>query len=210
MTQAKPAAARTTPWWVVLVVFVVIPVSLAFLISRQAAARQIRRKAIASSHGWAIENRNEGQRAFILRGFHREVEFEAVQLLREGGGNAWRLRMAAGRTFPEWTLLVIGDRALRAADFGTISTLVTREQLPAPGPLLGAVRLFGPPPPEAVRALVERAPAEAAGLAVSLVDDGVVLDGEGELPEGEALVPVLELAASIVHGLAADAGAGQP
>lgn len=205
-TQAKPAPARTTPWWVVLVVFVVIPVSLAFLISRQAAARQIRRKAIASSHGWAIENRNEGQRAFILRGFHRDVEFEAVQLLREGGGTAWRLRMAAGRTFPEWTLVVIGERPLRAEDFGTISTLVTRQQLPPAGAPLGALKVSGPPPSEAVRSVLERAALEVPGLAVSLVDDGVVLDGEGELPEGEALVPVLDLAVAVVRALGPDGG----
>ena len=76
-----------------MLVFIVVPLALAFVISRQAGAQQIRRKAIAKSYNWAVENKNEGQLAWILRGFHRDVPFEAVALLREGGGAAWRVRM---------------------------------------------------------------------------------------------------------------------
>ena len=84
MSSSPPTTTqRGTPWWVVLGIFVVLPVTLSFVLSRQAAAQLIRRKAVASSHGWAIENKNEGQRVWILHGFHRDVEFEAVHLLRE-------------------------------------------------------------------------------------------------------------------------------
>ncbi|MBL8919836.1 MAG: hypothetical protein JNJ54_13290 [Myxococcaceae bacterium] len=202
---------RLTPWWLVMAIFVLLPVVVAFLISRQAAAQQIRRKAIASSHGWAIENRNEGQRAWVLHGFHRDVEFEAVQLLREGGGTAWRLRMPLGRVAPSW-VLVSRTPTWRAQDFGTISTLLTRSELPPPatgGPT--GYSVWGAPEVQAtflsppVVALLTAATFEGQ-WAVSFADDGVVVDGLGAMPEGEALLPWLDLAAALVRVFSPDAG----
>lgn len=212
MSGTSSPQPRSVPWWVVVAVFVVLPVTLSFVISRQAAAQLIRRKAIASSHGWATENKNEGRRVWILRGFHRDVEFEAVQLLREGGGGAWRLRMGLGFEVPSWVLLTRPGAPFRAEDFGTISALVTRSALPPslPSPVAGlavraevaaAERVLSP----ALFSVVTAA-ALPGDWAVSLVDDAVVLDGVGDLPEGEALVPFLELSASLVRLLSRDAG----
>lgn len=199
-----------TPWWLVLGIFVALPVTVSFVISRQAAAQQLRRKAIASSHGWAIENKNEGQRAFIVRGFHRDVEFEAVSLLREGGGAAWRVRFGVPRQFTGWTLVRFGAEPWRANDFGTISTLVTREVLPpvvSTPAELGAAVVHATPESLALSPSMLRALANPPReLAVSFADDAVVLDGTGPLPEGEALLPVLDFAVSVVSQVVADAG----
>jgi hypothetical protein len=211
MNAPQPKRPRLAPWWLVMGVFVLLPVVVAFLISRQAAAQQIRRKAIASSHGWAIENRNEGQRAWVLHGFHRDVEFEAVQLLREGGGTAWRLRMPLGRVVPSW-VLASRTATWRPQDFGTISTLVTRSELPPAGAgglagytVWGAAEVqatFLSPP---VAGLLSAAAFEGQ-WAVSFVDDGVVVDGLGAMPEGEALLPWLDLTAALVRVFSPDAG----
>lgn len=213
MSSSPPTTTqRGTPWWVVLGIFVVLPVTLSFVLSRQAAAQLIRRKAVASSHGWAIENKNEGQRVWILHGFHRDVEFEAVHLLREGGGTAWRLRMPLGRQVPSWVLVTSPGVDWPAPTYGTISTLTTRSELPpplpdAPGGLLVraapqvATEMLLPP----VVTLLSNAklPGE---WTVSFVDDAVVLDGAGDLPEGEGLLPWLELSASLVRVFSPDAG----
>lgn len=203
---------KTAPWWLVMGLFVVLPVVVAFFISRQAAAQHIRRKAIASSHGWALENKNEGRRAWVLHGFHRDVEFEAVQLLREGGGTAWRARMPLGRQVPSWVLVTRPGADWRPLDFGTISTLVTRSELPPPvasglqgfevraAPDAAALMLT----PEVVSAVTKTT--QPGQWAVSFVDDGVVLDGLGDLPEGEALVPWLDLLATLVRVFSPDAG----
>ena len=206
-----PSKPRTAPWWLVVGIFVVVPVTLSFIISRQAAAQHVRRKAIASSHGWALENKNEGQRAWILHGFHRDVEFEAVQLLREGGGTAWRLRMPLGREVPSWVLFAKPHDWL-AIDFGTISTLTTRTELPpvATGGPAGFTTSGAP----AVVAEVLRPQVMSAlsattlpgVFAVSFVDDAVMIDGVGDLPEGEALLPWLDLSASLVRVFSPDAG----
>lgn len=211
MTTTALPKPRSAPWWLVVGIFVVVPVTLSFIISRQAAAQQIRRKAIASSHGWAIENKNEGQRAWILHGFHRDVEFEAVHLLREGGGTAWRLRMPLGREVPSWVLVAKpGD--WRAIDFGTISTLVTRSELPpvaTGGP--AAFTTYGAPAvvTEMLRPQVMSALSSTTlpgVFALSFVDDAVMIDGAGDLPEGEALVPWLDFSASLVRVFSPDAG----
>ncbi|MER2561044.1 MAG: hypothetical protein ABTQ32_10010 [Myxococcaceae bacterium] len=206
-----PSKPRTAPWWLVVGIFVVVPVTLSFIISRQAAAQHVRRKAIASSHGWALENKNEGQRAWILHGFHRDVEFEAVQLLREGGGTSWRLRMPLGREVPSWVLFA-KPYEWRAIDFGTISTLTTRTELPpvATGGPAGFTTSGAP----AVVAEVLRPQVMSAlsattlpgVFAVSFVDDAVMIDGVGDLPEGEALLPWLDLSASLVRVFSPDAG----
>ncbi len=212
-TQGLPQEEKGTPWWVVFLIFVVLPVTVAFFISRHAGAQLIRRKAIASSHGWAIEVKNEGQRGWVLHGFHRDVEFEAVHLLREGGGTAWRLRMGAGRSFGSWLLVSAPGLEWRARDFGTISTLVTRDALPpkvATPASLGELEVFGDAqdllaldPLVHHLAALKRLPTP---VAVSLVDDAVVLDGLGDLPEGEALLPYLDFAAITVRIFSPDAG----
>lgn len=212
-TQGQPKEEKGTPWWVVFLVFVVLPVTVAFFISRHAAAQLIRRKAIASAHGWAIEVKGEGQRSWVLHGFHRDLEFEAVHLLREGGGTAWRLRMGTGRSFGSWLLVSASGMGWRARDFGTISTLVVREALPpkqATPANLGALEVYGDAvellaldPLVAQLATLERLPTP---VAVSLVDDGVVIDGLGDLPEGEALLPYLDFVAGTVRLFAPDAG----
>lgn len=211
MTTTAPPKPRSAPWWLVVVIFVVVPVTLSFIISRQAAAQHIRRKAIASSHGWALENKNEGQRAWILHGFHRDVEFEAVHLLREGGGTGWRLRMPLGREVPSWVLLT-KEGTWRAIDFGTISTLVTRRELPpvaSGGP--AGFTTWGAPAivaemlrPQVMSVLSSTTLPGAFG--VSFVDDAVMIDGAGDLPEGEALLPWLDLGASLVRVFSPDAG----
>lgn len=206
-----PSKPRTAPWWLVVGIFVVVPVTLSFIISRQAAAQHVRRKAIASSHGWAIENKNEGQRAWILHGFHRDVEFEAVQLLREGGGTSWRLRMPLGREVPSWVLFA-KPYEWRAIDFGTISTLTTRTELPpvATGGPAGFTTSGAPAVvaevlrPQVMTAL--SATTLPGVFAVSFVDDAVMIDGLGDLPEGEALLPWLDLSASLVRVFSPDAG----
>lgn len=197
-----------TPWWVVLGVFVVLPVLLAFFISRQAAAQQVRRKAVASSHGWAIENKNEGQRVWILRGSHGGFVFEATELLREGGGSAYRVRFPIARTFPSWSLVRFQLADFQPRDFGTISTLVRRDAFPAAiqSPfdevsMAGDAALLSEP-----KLLELLRPPPLVQLAVSFVDDGVVLDGTGPLPEGEALVPLLDYAARLAAHLSPDAG----
>lgn len=203
---------RGTPWWVVLGVFVVLPVTLGFVLSRQAGAQLIRRRAIASSHGWAVEKKNEGQREWILHGVHRDVEFEAVHLLREGGGTAWRLRMPLGREVSSWVLVTSPGLDWPAPLYGTISTLVARSALPptvsdAPGGLIvrsspqAASEMLSPP----VVGLLSNAKLPG-DWAVSFVDDAVVMDGAGALPEGEALLPWLDLAASLVRVFSPDAG----
>ncbi len=207
-----PSKPRTAPWWLVVGIFVVVPVTLSFIISRQAAAQHVRRKAIASSHGWALENKNEGQRAWILHGFHRDVEFEAVQLLREGGGTSWRLRMPLGREVPSWVLFA-KPHDWRAIDFGTISTLVTRSELP-PVFTSGGPAGFTTSGAPAVVAEVLRPQVMSAlsattlpgVFAVSFVDDAVMIDGVGDLPEGEALLPWLDLSAALVRVFSPDAG----
>lgn len=206
-----PSKPRTAPWWLVVGIFVVVPVTLSFIISRQAAAQHVRRKAIASSHGWALENKNEGQRAWILHGFHHDVEFEAVQLLREGGGTAWRLRMPLGREVPSWVLFA-KPHDWRAIDFGTISTLTTRTELPPVA--TGGPAGFTTSGAAAVVAEVLRPQVMSAlsattlpgVFAVSFVDDAVMIDGVGDLPEGEALLPWLDLSASLVRIFSPDAG----
>ncbi|MCA3016118.1 MAG: hypothetical protein INH41_27360 [Myxococcaceae bacterium] len=210
-----PTTPRGTPSWVVLVVFVALPLVLAFAISRQAGALVIRRKAVANAHGWAVENKNEGRLVWVLRGSHRERPFEAVSLLREGGGEAWRARVAVSRPFQGWVLVATpGD--WQARDFGTISTLTTRSALPPRAPAvarLGGLDIYAEPsaPVLALPALLDRLSALPPGmtpLAISFVDDGVVLDGRGPLPEGEALVPVLDYLAGLVERLEPlDAGA---
>jgi hypothetical protein len=50
------------------------------------------------------------------------------------------------------------------------------------------------------------APGLEGTWAVSFVDDGVVLDGLGDLPEGEALLPWLDLGARLVRVFSPDAG----
>jgi hypothetical protein len=50
------------------------------------------------------------------------------------------------------------------------------------------------------------APASTGALNVSFVDDAVVMDGSGDLPEGEALLPWLELSARLVRVFSPDAG----
>jgi hypothetical protein len=203
---------RGTPWWVVLGVFVVLPVTVSFVLSRQAAAQLIRRRAVASAHGWAIETKNEGQRAWILHGFHHDVEFEAVHLLREGGGTAWRLRMPLGRQVSSWVLVTSPGVDWAASRYGTVSTLVTRTELPptlpdAPAGLFVraapqvATELLRPP----VIGLLSSAKLPGQ-WAVSFVDDALVLDGDGDLPEGEALLPWLELGARMVRVFSPDAG----
>ncbi len=197
-------APKGTPSWVVLLVFVVVPLALAFVISRQAGAQQIRRKAIAKSYNWAVENKNEGQLAWILRGFHRDVPFEAVALLREGGGAAWRVRMPVSSTFPSWVLLATKDETWAAKDFGTISTLVTRTALPPSAQPRGAFSVWAEPGVAllALDPLTQRlaaAPKDLTPLAISFVDDGVVLDGRGDLPEGQALLPALDFLAELVR-----------
>lgn len=213
--SSQPKEEKGTPWWVVFLVFVALPVTLAFVISRQAGAQLIRRRAIASSHGWAIEVKNEGRRGWILHGFHRDVEFEAAHLIREGGGTAWRLRMPAGRTFPAWLLVRTPGADWQPRDYGTISTLVTRDALPplAPTPsALGELEVFANADEVllALDPLVKQLSAvRTVGqlpLSLSLVDDAVVLDGQGDLPEGEALLPYLDLAASVVRVFSPDAG----
>jgi hypothetical protein len=200
-----PKSTKGTPAWVVLAIFVVVPLVLAFVISRQAGAQQIRRKAIAKSYNWAVENKNEGQVGWILRGFHRDRPFEAVALLREGGGDAWRARIAVRQPFGSWALVASKDGAWQAKDFGTISTLVTRTALP-PAASLDAPEGFDvyAQPGDAVFALdalkrvLPRAPEGLRPLAVSFVDDGVVLDGRGPLPEGQALIPALDYLVDLV------------
>jgi hypothetical protein len=198
-----PKESKGTPSWVVLVIFVVVPLVLAFVISRQAGAQQIRRKAIAKSYNWAVENKNEGQVAWILRGFHRDQPFEAVALLREGGGEGWRARIAVSRSFPAWVLFATKGTEWQAKDFGTISTLVTRTALPPMAQPLEPFAVFSQPG-EALLALdplVKRLPGLPPGLAplaVSFVDDGVVLDGRGPLPEGQALLPALDYLVDLV------------
>ncbi len=213
MSSVPPTTSqRATPWWAVLGIFVVLPVTLAFVLSRQAGAQLIRRRAIASSHGWAVEKKNEGQREWILHGFHRDVEFEAVHLLREGGGTAWRLRMPLGRQVSSWVLVTSPGLDWPAPMYGTISTLVARSELPPPrSDAPAGLTVFAAPqaateillPP--VVTLVSSAKLPGA-WAVSFVDDAIVMDGSGALPEGEALLPWLDLAASLVRVFSPDAG----
>lgn len=213
--SSEPKEERGTPWWVVFGVFVVLPVAAAYFISREAGAQQIRRKAIASAHGWAVEVKNEGQRGWILRGFHRDAQFEAVHLLRVGGGNAWRVRMPVAKSFPSWLLVATKGTAWQPGDFGTISTLVTRTELPpvlmAPPAAWSGFQVFAPAdePLLALDPLVKGVATLGSlkgEVAVSLVDDGVVLDGQGPLPEGEALVPYLDFASGLAQLFSADAG----
>ncbi|MDP3238224.1 MAG: hypothetical protein Q8S33_19375 [Myxococcales bacterium] len=213
MSSSPPTTKpRGTPSWVVLGIFVVLPVTLAFVLSRQAGAQLIRHRAIASSHGWTVEKKNEGQREWILHGFHRDVEFEAVHLLRQGGGTAWRLRMPLGREVSSWVLVMSPGVDWPAPTYGTISTLTTRTELPpllpdAPGGLLvraapqAANEVLLPPVVNLLSAA--KLPGE---WTVSFVDDGIVMDGSGALPEGEALLPWLELSANLVRVFSPDAG----
>lgn len=209
----QPPEERGTPWWIVFGVFVALPVAVAFFISREAGAQLIRRKAIASSHGWAVEVKNEGQRGWILHGFHRDLEFEGVHLLRVGGGTGWRLRMPAGRQFPSWVLFARRGTEWKASEFGTISTLVTRSELPPEVelPSLPDVRVFASQgePLLALDPLIAAARTLSSlqgPVALSLVDDGVVLDGPGDLPEGEGLRPYLDFTAGVVRLFSPDAG----
>lgn len=181
----------------VLAVFVVVPLVVAFLISRQSGAQLLRRKAIASAHQWAVENKNEGQLVWVLRGAFRGRAFEAVQLLREGGGRAWRLRTPVRHLFRSWVLVTSSDVEWRPEDFGTISSLVVRSQLPMPADVEGQTDLRGFGEMSTLQrlglqSLLAEFKVRQAPFALSLVDDGIVLDGRGDLPEGEALLPWLE------------------
>jgi len=211
--QNPSSRPRGVPAWVVLLGFVVLPVLVALGISRQAGARQVRRKAIASSHGWAVELKNEGRVVYVLRGFHRDRPFEAVQLLRGGAdeGGAWRLRVPLQRATPSWVLVTPANLPLTPAQFGTITTLVTRTTLP---PAWTGPPMVEPPwvvagEADAVRGLLDQPVRDAlkrgAGLpavpAVSFVDSAVVLDQLTDLPEGEALIPYLDFGVGLVDAL---------
>lgn len=212
MSGSTKTTQRSVPSLLVLGLFVVLPVTVAFLISRQAAALQVRRKAIAGAHGWATENKNEGQRAWIVRGFHHDVEFEAVHLLREGGGTAWRVRLPLGHEVPSWVLVTAPGVDWPPGHYGTISTLVTRTELPPPWPGAPSGLLVRAAPEVGARMLLPAvvaalaSPPKPDGWAISFVDDAVMIDGAGDLPEGEALTPWLTLGARLVRVFSPDAG----